>query len=330
MKRIELKVAPNIIGRKRLDLFVVESGVGLSRSQVRKLIGEKRIYVEGKGAKPGFILHGGETVVIELPDEVKQFYKPENIPIDIVYEDNYIVVVNKPAGMVVHPAPGNLTGTLVNAMLYHTRLSDEKVSGRPGVVHRLDKDTTGLLIMAKDTKAHLILAEAIRRREVKREYIAVIWGGVPDKGEIFAPIGRDPHNRLKMAVVSNGKVSHTEYTLIARFSFLSLVRVRLKTGRTHQIRVHFSHIGHPIFGDPVYGGRETHLAGIIPEAKAEAKSLLSLIERQALHAHKLSFRHPITNEKLEFLAPLPEDMKSVIDKLIEEDGGGHIEHSLIY
>ena len=184
--------------------------------------------------------------------------------------------------------------------------------------------------MAKDTKAHLILAEAIRRREVKREYIAVIWGGVPDKGEIFAPIGRDPHNRLKMAVVSNGKVSHTEYTLIARFSFLSLVRVRLKTGRTHQIRVHFSHIGHPIFGDPVYGGRETHLAGIIPEAKAEAKSLLSLIERQALHAHKLSFRHPITNEKLEFLAPLPEDMKSVIDKLIEEDGGGHIEHSLIY
>jgi len=289
----------------------------LSRSQIQKLIRQKLVAIPGKGIKPAFILTGGEEITITIPEAEPLRLIPEEIPLDIRYEDEHLLVINKPPGMVVHPARGHFAGTLVHAVLAHTKnLSSLGGQTRPGIVHRLDKDTSGLLIVAKDNKAHNRLMKALSERKIGREYIALVWGHLPQEtGSIEQPIGHNPKEHKKMAVVPNGKPARTDYLLLEDFPFLSLVTFHLHTGRTHQIRVHALHIGHPVFGDPEYGGREERIGGIAPEYRKQARELLALIDRQALHARRLTFAHPITSETITTEAPLPEDIQKVIEAL---------------
>ncbi len=267
--------------------------------------------------KPNFILVGGEEIVIDLPEEPEQLLQPQDIPLDIKFEDDYLLVVSKPPGMVTHPARGHREGTLVNALLYHTtRLSPVGGDTRPGIVHRLDMETSGLLVVAKTERSHILLADMIQKKEVRRQYRAIIWGH-PDAhlGTIEGDIGHNPKDHRKMAVVDEGKYARTDYQVRAYYDFLTDVKIMLHTGRTHQIRVHFMNTGHPVFGDPDYGGRDVRLGGIAPEYRREAQQLLKLIDRQALHAERLEFVHPITGEKLSIADNLPPDMQVVIDRL---------------
>lgn len=301
----------------RLDVYLVQQGIGLSRNQIQKLIRSGGIKVLGKGTKPNFILRGGEIIEIELPKEEPFKLLAEDIPLDIVYEDEHLIVVNKPPGMVTHPAKGNWSGTLINAVLGHTKkLSPIGGDYRPGVVHRLDKDTSGLVIVAKRAPVHLKLSEMLSRREINREYIALIWGHLP--GEEFivdAPLGRHPKDPLKKAVVVGGKPAKSLFIRIASFEFLELVRVKLFTGRTHQIRVHAQHIGNPVFGDPDYGGRESRLGGIPPQYRSKAEELLKITPRQMLHAWMIEFIHPATGEKIRLKADIPPDFANVLRML---------------
>jgi len=296
---------------------LANSGLGLSRSQIRKLIREKRIEIPGKGVKPAFILTGGEEIIVTIPETEPLRLIPEEIPLDIRYEDEYLLVVNKPPGMVVHPARGHFSGTLVHALLAHTvRLSSIGSQSRPGIIHRLDKDTSGLLIVAKTDIVHNRLSHALSERKIVREYVALVWGHMPENsGSIEGAIGHNPKDHKKMAVVENGRPARTDYIVENEFGILSEVAFRLHTGRTHQIRVHANHIGHPVFGDHDYGGRETRLGGIMAEQRQFAKKLLDLIDRQALHARELSFVHPITSEPIVVRAPLPDDLLAVLDEL---------------
>jgi len=231
-----------------------------------------------------------------------------------VFEDEFLVVVDKPPGMVVHPARGHFTGTLVHALLGHCKsLPDCCGEMRPGVVHRLDKDTSGLIIFAKSELAHRRLAKALAERKIKREYVGIVWGKMPQSsGTIEGDIGHNPKDHKKMAVVERGRPARTDYSVVKDFHFLSLVDFRLHTGRTHQIRVHTSHIGRPIFGDPEYGGREERIGGFAPEFRQTAVRLLKMLDRQALHARRLSFAHPMTSEEITVEATLPEDIAGVI------------------
>ncbi len=300
----------------RLDIYLVHQGLGISRSQIQKGIREKWIRVEGKGTKPAFILRGGEHIVVELPEEEPLRLVPEDIPLDIIYEDEHLVVVNKPAGMVVHPARGWWSGTLVHGLLYHiNELSSVGGKTRPGIIHRLDKNTSGLLIVAKNTKAHHRLAKALSLRKIRRFYFTLVWGTMDKEGIIDAPMGRNPVEHKKMAVVEEGKSARTIYHRVKDFKFISSLKVELKTGRTHQIRVHMYHIGHPVFGDPDYSGREQWLMNIPEQYRQKASRLLELIDRQALHAQELHFAHPITGEEMHFTARLPEDINEVIKEL---------------
>ncbi|MDI6402746.1 RluA family pseudouridine synthase, partial [Balneolaceae bacterium ANBcel3] len=240
---------------------------------------------------------------------------------DILHEDDHLIVLDKPAGMVVHPSYGNWTGTLVNALLYHTRKlssSKDQELHRPGIVHRLDKDTSGLLVVAKNDEAHHHLSKQFAKKTVHRIYRAVIWG-LPqaDEGTIEQPLGRDPSNRKKMAVVEEGKgkPAITHYEVLERFDHLALIDVILETGRTHQIRVHMSWLGHPILGDPVYGGDSVRYGSNTGSRKTMFQNCFSILGRQCLHARSLGFEHPETGEWLEFESPLPEDMETVIEKL---------------
>ncbi len=241
----------------------------------------------------------------------------EDIPLDIVFEDDHLLVINKPASMVTHPARGHFSGTLVNAVLGHTaRLS--KIGGdyRPGIVHRLDKDTSGLLIVAKTETSHVALSEGISKRLIKRIYRALVWGKPKmESGLIEANIGHNPKDHKKMAVVAEGKPAVTEYKCLSYFDFLTDVRLKLHTGRTHQIRVHMSSIGHPVFGDFDYGGREERLTGIVPDQRLLASSLLKRTNRQLLHAERLEFKHPVTGEDLVLSSEIPEDMAEVFNEL---------------
>ena len=315
-KKITIEVPEDVIPC-RIDVYLVQQGLGLSRSQIQKLIRDKKIRVVDKGTKPNFILRGGETIEIEIPEQEEFRLVPENIPIDIVYEDEHLLVVNKPPGMVTHPARGNWQGTLLNAVLYHTgQLSNIGGDFRPGIVHRLDKDTSGLLVIAKRASVHLQLSDMLSRREISRQYLALVWGHIPlDSLVVEAPIGRHPKDPLKRAVVVGGKPAKTQFFPIAHFEFTQLVRAKLYTGRTHQIRVHAKHIGHPIFGDPDYGGRETQIHGIAPQYRIAAKRLLELAPRQMLHAWFLRFFHPVREQWMHFFAPLPEDFKNVLENL---------------
>ena len=288
----------------RADRFLSEKLPELSRSRIQQLISDGSITVNGKAIKSSLKLTGGESVEVHIPEAAGTEILPENIPLDILYEDEDILIVNKPKGMTVHPAPGHPGGTLVNAVMHHCGDSLAGINGevRPGIVHRLDKDTSGLIIVAKDDKTHELLSKMIKNREVDRRYLALVWGVVShDKGRIEAPIGRDINDRQKYIVTDlNGKDSITNFSVIERFKEATLIECKLETGRTHQIRVHMNYIGHPIVNDPVYGKR---------------KIINSF--GQMLHSYSLKFTHPITKEDLSFKQDPPKEFTEVLDMFRE-------------
>lgn len=296
---------------ERLDSFVSEKG-DMTRSAAVKLIESGNITVGGKKVPKNYKLRLDDSVEILLPDPAPSEAEPENIALDIVYEDSDIIVVNKPAGMVVHPAAGNADGTLVNALLYHCAGSLSGVGGvlRPGIVHRIDKDTSGLLVAAKNDAAHLALAAQLKDHSMGRVYYAIVIGNLKnDEGVIDAPIGRHPTDRKKMAVIRSSDMKSrnavTHYRVVHRYKGFTFIRCELETGRTHQIRVHMASIGHPLLGDPLYGGDKTQF---------EARNR-QIIHGQCLHAKELHFEHPVTKEPMRFECPLPDDMQKVLEKL---------------
>ena len=279
----------------RLDQYLVEE-LGISRSQVLKMIKNDEVLVNGKKTKSGYNVINGD--IIDVNHEENNDILPEKMDLDIVYEDEYLLVVNKPNGMVVHPAPGNYHGTLVNGLLAHGKLSDVNGEFRPGIVHRIDAYTTGLLMVAKTNKVHEALAKELSEKKTYRKYIALVWGILPsDTGEIDAPIGRSLRDRKKMAVVAGGKRAVTHFKVLKRFEKATLISVTLETGRTHQIRVHMDYIGHPVVNDPLYGGRK-----LIDDTG------------QCLHAKELGFTHPVTHEYMQFDSELPECFTNILKK----------------
>ncbi|CCJ33399.1 RluA family pseudouridine synthase [Caloramator australicus] len=293
-------VESNDVG-KRIDVFLSEKIEDMSRSRIQKLIEDNKIKVNAKEIKSNYKIKNGDEITVEVPKPVMLQIQAEDIDIDILYEDDDIVVVNKPQGMVVHPAAGNYTGTLVNALLKKCRtLSSINGVIRPGIVHRIDKDTSGVLVVAKNDYAHQHLAEQIKEHTVKRVYIALTEGVIKqDQGTIDKPIGRHPIHRKKMAVIENGKRAVTHFKVLERYKENTLVEARLETGRTHQIRVHMAYIGYPLVGDPVYGFKKQKFN----------------LKGQALHAMVLGFIHPRTGEYMEFSSPLPDYFQNLIEKL---------------
>ena len=287
----------------RIDLYLTQKEICPSRSQIRNLIAQGKIIVNSTPVKPSYILKNGDRINIALPEQKELQIKAEAIPLDIIYEDEYLVVVNKPADMIVHPAGKICFGTLVNALLYHCQDSLSGIGGviRPGIVHRLDKDTSGLIVSAKNDFAHLDLSRQIKDRQVTKKYLALVHGNMKDdSGIIDAPIGRSLKNRKKMAVTEGkSREAITQFQVLKRFSGYTLVEAVLRTGRTHQLRVHLAFIGYPIVGDQLYGQRKQGLN----------------ISRQALHSHILGFVHPSSKKYMEFSAPLPQDMQELIDCL---------------
>lgn len=274
-----------------------------SRSQIQRWIEDSHVKVNDQPVKPKYKLAVGDVVTIEPEKPKKIDLVPENIPLDIVYEDDDVIVVNKPQGMVVHPAPGHPDHTLVNALLYHSPLSTINGEFRPGIVHRIDKDTSGLLMVAKNDMAHRSLAAQLKAKTNEREYVALVHGVIKeDRGTIDAPLGRSPKDRKKQAVVADGRHAVTHFKVLKRYQHYTLVSCRLETGRTHQIRVHMKYIGHPLAGDPLYGPRKT-LPG----------------NGQYLHARLLGFKHPRTGKQLTFIAPLPSYFQKMLDKLDKID-----------
>lgn len=300
MNKLEY-IAENLFDAVRIDKWISEHNGDISRSALQKLLKEERITVNGKPAVKSYKVKNGDIIEIDIPPPVELDVEPENIPLEIFYQDEYLLVVNKPKGMVVHPAAGNYSGTLVNALLYHCKGQLSSINGviRPGIVHRIDKNTSGLLIAAKTDKAHIGLAEQIKEHTFTREYHAVVCGKFKEPaGIIEAPIGRHPVDRKKMCVTDkNSKEAKTEYAVLNEFGNFSYVKLKLFTGRTHQIRVHMSYIGHPVFGDDVYGKASKYCEG------------------QCLHAKKIGFVHPIDGKYYEFDSDLPDYFKFVLNKL---------------
>ncbi len=297
----------------RLDL-VVSRELDLSRTRVHKLLEAGRVRIAGEGApaadqlRKAEPLRAGWYVSVDVPPPEPVAIEAEDLPLTLVYEDQHLAVVDKAAGMVVHPAPGHRSGTLVNALMYHLDgLSGVGGRLRPGIVHRLDRDTSGLLVVAKTDAAHRHLADALRRREVKRRYLAASWGHFgPDRLTIDEPVGRDPRDRKRMAVVEGGRRAVTYLRVRERWRAAELLAVQLQTGRTHQIRVHLAHAGHPVVGDDRYGARwERGMGG---PARSWARELARRVPRQFLHAAELVFEHPETGERMRFRAPLPADL----------------------
>ena len=286
---------------KRIDKYLSEVIENKSRSFIQGLIDNDNIKVNDKLIKSNYKLKLNDIIEVNLPEPLELEVKAEDIRLDIVYEDHDVIVVNKPQGMVVHPAPGNYTGTLVNALLYHCKdLSGINGVIRPGIVHRIDKDTSGILVVAKNDNSHNFLATQLKDHSMKREYYALVEGRVKnDIGTINEKLGRDPKDRIKMAVVKDGRDAITHYEVLENYDYTTLVKCNLETGRTHQIRVHMAHIGHPLVGDPVYGYK---------------KSKFKLMG-QMLHAKTLGFIHPTTKEFLEFSTELPSYFKNIIEKL---------------
>lgn len=301
---------------ERLDSFAARQVEHLSRSRVHQLLEAGLILVNDVVKPKSYTVRPHDRIEIRLPIPEKVRMEAEDIPIRIVHEESDFLILDKPAGMVVHPAYSNWTGTLVNALLYHVRdLSGINGKLRPGIVHRIDKDTSGLLMVTKNDRAHRYMANLFRHHDIDREYHALVWGAFKNKsGTIDAPIGRSRKDRKKFAVSPDGKRAVTHYHVLKSLDFLSLLSLRLETGRTHQIRVHLASIGHPIFGDPVYGGRNEQLAGT-QKKKQQAAHLLERMPRQALHAKTLGFVHPTTRRKLSFDSPLPPDFESVLSEL---------------
>ena len=297
-----LEVTPDFDG-KRIDQCLAASFSDCSRSFLQKLLKDGKVSINGKTQKASSKVAAGDAVLVLLPEPEELNVEPENIPLDILYEDDYLLVVNKPKGMVVHPAAGHTEGTLVNAVMAHCgdRLSGINGVLRPGIVHRIDKDTTGALLICKEDSVHRDLAEQLKEHSIKRRYRAIVAGNLKDdEGTVEGPIGRHPTDRKKMAINSkNGKPAVTHYKVLERFGQYTYIECRLETGRTHQIRVHMTSIGHPLLGDTVYGSSKNpfHLQG------------------QTLHAMVLGFVHPVTGEYMEFTAPLPDYFLKLLEKL---------------
>ncbi len=298
----------------RLDHYLGVHAPDLSRTRAKEIILGGRVTLNGKHVKPSAQVAPGDVIEADVPELAALKAEPESIPLDVVYEDGDIVVVNKPVGMVVHPAPGATTGTLVNALLGRGgTLSQVGGDLRPGIVHRLDRDTTGLIVVARTDRAHRELAAAFEARRVGKTYLAIVWGSLPEaKGTIEEPIGRRRSDRKRMAVVADGRAASSAWKVRETFPFASLVEIRPKTGRTHQIRVHLAHLHHPVIGDGDYGGIKSSFDEVAPHYRREAKRLNSAAGRQALHARELTFDHPTTGEKMRFVSPLPEDFAALL------------------
>lgn len=287
----------------RLDKYLTEQIPDQSRSYIQKLLDDNFITVNGKSAKSNYKLRAGDTITVEIPEAEELDIEPENIPLDIVYEDDDIIVINKPKGMVVHPAPGHTSGTLVNALMYHCKDSLSSINGvlRPGIVHRIDMDTTGLLVACKSDQAHRVLSDKFKVHDIHRVYTAIVYNQfATDEGTINKPIARHKTDRKKMAIDSNGRHAVTHYRVIERLKQnFSLVECELETGRTHQIRVHMASINHPLLGDEVYGPKQKPFA----------------TQGQVLHAGVLGFDHPITGEYMEWHADLPDYFQEILKRL---------------
>ena len=283
----------------RLDKFVKDVATDLSREYIQQLIEEEYILVNDKSVKSSYKTSIGDEIIVNFKDDEDLQVEAQDIPLDIIYEDSDVIVINKKQGMVVHPAPGNYKDTLVNALLYHCQdLSSINGIKRPGIVHRLDKDTSGLIMVAKNDVAHNFLSEQLKDKTASRVYIALVHGNVHvKKGIVNAPIGRDPKSRVKMAVVKDGKEAITEFSVLKYYKEFTLIECRLKTGRTHQIRVHMSYIGYPLVGDSLYGPKKLRYG-----------------DKQYLHAKELSFIHPISKERLFFNSEIPQYFKEFLEK----------------
>ncbi len=294
---------------RRLDQFVASAVPGLTRSAAQRLIREQRVLIDNAVARSSTPVRAGSRIVVRAVPPRPASATPEALPLRIVYDDPDLVVVDKPAGMVVHPAPGHAGGTLVNALLHHvTDLSGVGGELRPGIVHRLDKGTSGLMVVAKHDAAHDALARQFRERLVEKEYVALVWGSVEAGRTIERAIGRDPVHRKKMSTrARRGRQAVTRIERVVSLGPVTLAYVRIATGRTHQIRVHLSAIGHPVVGDPVYGGVHRRVPAPL--------SAVSLLERPFLHASRLAFSHPRDGRRMEFLSPLPPDLQAVLDEL---------------
>ncbi len=303
MNKIVITVPEEFDGT-RADKFLAESIDYLTRSSLQKLISAGNVEIEGKAIAKSRVLKEGEDVSVIIPDAVSLDVEAQDIPLDIYYEDDDLLVVYKPKGMVVHPAPGNHSGTLVNALLWHCKDSLSGINGvlRPGIVHRIDKDTSGLLLVAKNDFAHVHLAEQIKEHSLNRIYQTIVYGvNMPEEGDVDAPIGRSTKDRKKMAVIEGGRNAQTHYSVVKRYVGYTHLMCKLKTGRTHQIRVHMAYLGHPVAGDAVYG----------------PKNVITELSGQCLHAGTLGFIHPRTGEYMEFTAPLPEYFTKFERKLEE-------------
>jgi len=313
----DFQVPPELDGA-RLDRCLAELHPDWTRSRVRRLIDAGHVQLNRETVKPSATVHHGDLIAVDEPALEPLDTEAEDIPLDIVFEDDDILLVNKPVGLVIHPAAGNPSGTLVNALLHHcSDLSGIGGVERPGIVHRLDKDTSGLLVVAKSDRAHLGLSLAFRNRKIHKTYLAICYGtpGEPD-GVVDAPIDRHPRERQRMAVIATGRTARTLYHVDEEIAGVSLISCRPITGRTHQIRVHMAHVGHAIVGDPLYAGRQWRNLSD-PQARAACRNF----PRQALHARRLEFTHPVTGEEVAFEAPVPDDIEELLTTL--RQGTGH-------
>lgn len=306
--------------KKRVDVYLANVVEYASRSRIQHLISNGLVTVNGKVVKANSKVQAGDHIILKIPCHPRpDVVEAEDIPLDIVYEDEYLLLVNKEPGMVVHPAFGNHSGTLVHALLHHCKdlsnINDDPA--RPGIVHRIDKDTSGLLVIAKDEFTHAQLAYQFQDHSIEREYWALVWGHFDEpKGEVIGNIARSKRDRKVFTVSeTEGKHAHTFYEVLEEFEFLTLIKLKLKTGRTHQIRVHMNHANHPVLGDHVYNGRSVMYGSHLPKIKSRVDNLLKIIDRQALHAKTLGFIHPKSNEKVSFDSELPEDFQNVLKSI---------------
>lgn len=314
---LKLAVSENEHG-SRVDVFCTHKIEGFSRSHFTKLAAAGHITIDNQPVKASHKVRPGETLVVEMAPPPPIEAQPEDIPLDIIYEDEFLLIVNKPSGMVCHPAAGNYTGTLVNGLLYYfSKLKDFSEKIRPGLVHRLDKNTSGLLVIAKTEQILAQLQAMMKKRLIERKYTALVWGKMGQvDGTIDLPLGRSPSDRKKMKVFgAKNRESITHYKVVKSYSIAEMLSVKLQTGRTHQIRVHLSYYGHPVIGDPTYGGRSKSVVKFTGKKKQLALSLLRILESQALHAKHLSFEHPVTKEMMEFSSDLPDDIQKAIEIL---------------
>jgi 23S rRNA pseudouridine1911/1915/1917 synthase len=305
--------------KERIDVHLTHKLENATRNRIQNLIDAGLVLVNNKVVKQNYKVNPFDIIEVTIPISPRpEDIEPENIPLNIVFEDDYFIVVNKAAGMVAHPAYANYTGTLVNALLHHTsKLSETNELSRPGIVHRIDKDTSGLLVVAKDEVTHAFLAKQFAAHSIEREYWAIVWGLMKTtKGEINKNLIRSNTDRKKFTISEkDGKTALTYFEVVEEFDFASLLKLNLKTGRTHQIRVHLSSINHPIFGDPTYGGRTLVYGSQLPKMKSRFENLLQLMPRQALHARTLGFVHPSTKEFVRFTTELPQDFITLLDEL---------------